>query len=91
MAHKSKAPQGNPDLRQAILEIVDNQLQANDPPETRQTYDRLKEMGYNDGEARNLIGCVMMNEIYEIMGTNKPYNHDRYVAALNKLPTLPWD
>ncbi len=28
----------NPYLKSAILEVVNNQLEANDPPETRQTH-----------------------------------------------------
>ena len=30
--------QGNPHLKAAILEVVENQMRDNDPPETRQTY-----------------------------------------------------
>jgi len=38
----------NPHLKSSILEVVDNQLQANDPPETRQTFDRLISVGYSE-------------------------------------------
>jgi len=31
----------NPHLKAAILQVVDNQILANDPPETKQTLDRL--------------------------------------------------
>jgi len=31
----------NPQLKATILEVVSNQLRANDPPETRETLDRL--------------------------------------------------
>ena len=49
----------NPYLKSAILDVVDNQLQANDPPETRQTFDRLISEGYSEDEAKKLIGCVV--------------------------------
>jgi hypothetical protein len=35
----------SPYLQSAILEVVDNQLKANDPPETRQTFDCLVSEG----------------------------------------------
>jgi hypothetical protein len=37
----------NPYLKSAILEVVDNQLKANDPPETRKTLKRLPTEGYS--------------------------------------------
>jgi hypothetical protein len=43
-------------LQQAILEVVENQLRANDPPETRQTLDRLLASGYSRKDAIKLIG-----------------------------------
>ena len=49
-------------LKSAILEVVENQLQANDPPETRQAYDRLISEGYSEVEVKKLIGCVVSSE-----------------------------
>ena len=31
----------NPELGEVILEVVDNQLRVGEPPETRETFDRL--------------------------------------------------
>ena len=39
-------------LKNAIMEVVDNQLKSNDPPETCQTYDRLISEGYSKKEAK---------------------------------------
>ena len=46
-------------VRKSFLEIVDNQLRANDPPQTKQTLDRLIREGYSENEARRLISCVV--------------------------------
>ncbi|MBX2925834.1 MAG: hypothetical protein KF746_26805 [Chitinophagaceae bacterium] len=46
----------NPVAGEQILQIVDNQLKSNDPPETRQTYDRLLQSGITDKNARMYIG-----------------------------------
>ena len=57
----------NPHLKSAILEVVDNQLKANDPPETRQTFDRLISEGYSEEEAKKLIGSVVTVEIFDVL------------------------
>ena len=59
-------------LKSAILEVIDNQLQANDPPETRQTFDRLISEKYSEEEAKELIGCVVTSEIFDVL---KKRNH----------------
>src|SRR6266567_3979216 len=41
----------NPHLKAAILEVVENQIRASDPPETRQTFERLLAAGYSRKEA----------------------------------------
>ena len=81
----------NPYLKSAILEVVDNQLQENDPPETRQTFDRLISEGYSEVEAKELIGCVVSSEIFDVMKKNEPFDPGRFAKALNGLPKLPWD
>ena len=82
---------GNERLNKAILEVVDNQLRDLDPPETKETFDRLIEQGYSKEQARTLIGFVVASEIFDILKYMKPYNHERYVAALRRLPELPID
>jgi len=43
-----KRQQGNPHLKQAMLEVVDNQLRDNNPAETGQTYERLMGEGHSE-------------------------------------------
>jgi hypothetical protein len=52
-------PETNPELGRAILEVVENQIRDNDPPETRQTIDRLVEEGYTAEEARRLVSTTV--------------------------------
>jgi hypothetical protein len=78
-------------LRATILEVVANQLATLEPPETKQTYDRLLAQGYSDEQARELLGAVVSNEIFSILKQQQPYDHERYVAALARLPQMPWD
>lgn len=78
-------------LRTAILEVVDNQLRDEDPPQTLAAYERLTGQGHSDEEARNLIGCAVTSEIYDVLKHMKPYNQKRYLRALRQLPRLPWE
>ncbi len=84
-------PPADPVLNAALLEIVDNQLADGKPPETRQTFDRLVRDGYSPDEARGLIGCVVISEISEVMRREEEYDEARFVAALHRLPRLPWE
>ena len=77
-------------VKKAILEVVDNQIRDRNPPATKETFDRLVSDGLARDEARRLIGCVVASEIFDILKHLKPYNEDRYVKALRKLPELPW-
>jgi len=88
---KMKESEGNPYLRAAIMEVVENQLRNNDPPQTRQTFRRLIEAGYSEEEAKRLIGCAISAEIFDVLKKNEPFNLDRFVKALNKLPAMPWE
>lgn len=83
--------QGNPHMKAIILEVVENQMRDNDPPETRKTYDRLIREGHSDEDAKRLIGCVVASEIFDILKKKEEFNHERYVKALNNLPELPED
>jgi hypothetical protein len=77
-------------LNKAILEVVDNQIRDGNPPATKETFDRLVSEGTAKDDARRLIGCVVASEIFGILKHQQPYNEDRYVKALRKLPELPW-
>jgi hypothetical protein len=86
-----KQSEGNPYLEAAIMEVVENQLRGNDPPQTRQTFDRLIDAGYPEKEVKRLIGCVVSAEIFDILKKNEPFSLERFVKGLNKLPAMPWD
>ena len=78
-------------LKSAILEVVDNQLNANDPPDTRKTFERLTSEGYSVDEAKRLIACVVTSEIFDVLKKKESFNLERFVNALNALPKVPYD
>ena len=77
--------------RRMILEVVENQIRDKDPPETRQTLRRLIKEGFSREEAMELIGAVVVNEMYNVLKQKKNFNRKRFVAALRQLPKLPYD
>lgn len=83
--------QTSPQLTAAIMEVVNNQLRDLNPPETKQTYDRLVAIGISDKEARRLIAIVLSSEMFQMLKYKKNYSPERYIASLRKLPQLPWD
>lgn len=83
--------EGSEIARAAIFEIIENQLRDNNPPEVRQTFQRLLAEGQTQEEAMKLIGCAVSVEIFEIMKHQQPFNESRYVENLSKLPEMPWE
>lgn len=76
-------------LRGAVLEALENQLREDEPPEARQTLERLMGEGYSREDAKTLIARVLAIEINEVITTGLSYNQDRYLKALATLPDLP--
>jgi len=51
----------------------------------------LHRQGISREEAVELIGTVVVNEIYNILKQNENFDRKRFVAALRQLPELPHD
>ena len=81
----------NPYARAAIMEVVENQIRDNDPPQTQQTFKRLIAAGHSEKEAKRLIGCVVSAEIYDMLKKKEPFNRERFVKSLDNLPAMPWE
>ena len=75
---------------EAVFEAINNQIQGQNPPETKQTYDRLMKEIKNHDEVMKYIGVVMMAEILDILKSRKPFNKKRYIGRSNKLPDISW-
>jgi hypothetical protein len=81
-------PALNPELREAVLALVEDQLAKNDPPEMRQTLERLVGMGYPRASAHELLAHVIVLEMFDVMARGERYDRARYIAALERLPQL---
>ena len=78
-------------LREQIFEIVNNQLKNNDPPETRVSYDRLKNEGFDDFLIKQMIGACVTVEIFDVIKLGKPFDLERYSRNLGNLPKEPFE
>lgn len=79
----------NPRLKAHFLQIVQNQLDENDPPETKQTYDRLISEGISDEDARIYIAQALCVEVWDCIHNQNVFNLQRFVKNLNRLPEEP--
>lgn len=79
----------NKHLQSAIFEAIDNQLEANEPPETGLTFRRLLDEGHSEYETKQLIGQAMAIELWDIMTNKVSFNEKRYIQNLNNLPKEP--
>jgi hypothetical protein len=79
----------NERLRETIFEVIDNQINANDPPETALTLERLVKEGYTDFQAKQFIGQAVVIEVIDALKNKRPYNEQRYIKNLRNLPKEP--
>lgn len=75
----------NENLKKTILQVVDNQLRENNPPITKNTFERLQQSGYTTQQAKEKIAAILLEEMYDVLKTKQPYNEERYSNKLLKL------
>ena len=78
-------------LRNEIFHIIENQMRDNNPPETKQTYQKLLKMGYSKTDAKKYIGQCVAVELFNIIKHKQPFNEKRYIENLKKLPEQPFE
>lgn len=72
-------------LKKTILEVVDNQLNANDPPCTSEAYQRLQDAGYSKQEAKEKLGAVVQEQIYNALKDGEPFDEESFEQAMNEM------
>jgi len=76
-------------MRAAFMEVVDNQLAANDPPETKQTLDRLISEGWSYDDAKALVCQCIVTEVFRVGKYKEQFNQERFLYNLKNLPDEP--
>ena len=72
-------------LRNEILKIVDNQMEQDNPKETKITFNRLIKSGYSKEEAKEKIAAVITEEMFIMMKEETEFNEKRFVENLKNL------
>lgn len=72
-------------LKKNILAVVSNQINGNNPECARQTFERLVNSSYSEKKAKEMIGAVLIKEMYEILKEQRPFNEQKYVEELKNL------
>jgi hypothetical protein len=75
--------------RQLILAALADQLSSPDTPEVKEHYDRLRGLGVNDPEVRELMATVLAFYIWHTMREDD-YGYDDYLEELATLPKIDW-
>ena len=76
-------------MRAAFMEVVDNQIAANDPPETKQTLNRLISEGWSDEDAKALLAQCVIVEVFRAGKYGEQFNQGRFLYNLKNLPDEP--
>ncbi|MGD0339020.1 MAG: hypothetical protein ABSB78_09545 [Bacteroidota bacterium] len=81
----------NLQLKSVYLDAVESQLRNNNPPETRETLERLREEGLSEDDAKLLIASAIAAESYFILKSRTEFNLERFVRNLKRLPDQSFD
>jgi hypothetical protein len=76
----------SPRLHLSMHEIVANQLWDDEPPETWQTARRLLALGYERHDVLHMLGSAVAGELWHVTHEGVPFDHERFVGALDALP-----
>ncbi|GAB4185498.1 MAG: hypothetical protein Tsb002_09230 [Wenzhouxiangellaceae bacterium] len=74
-----------------VVEVIERQLSANDPPEVNEALCRLMSNGETRENAIRYIAGALIVEILAATQKNEPYNPQRYKKNLERLPREPID
>lgn len=77
--------------REALFKAIENQMKGEGPPETKETFERLRASGYSRKKIMELLACVLLVELDEMVREKRTYDAASYIRKLKALPQLPWE
>ena len=72
-----------------LIQAIENQIESDNPPAAKATYNKLTLVGYEREEILQLMAHVLAVEIDGLVEEYRAFNTEWYEAALRALPTLP--
>lgn len=73
------------ELKETILEVVDNQLSMNEPKCTTDTFERLVASGYSLQEAKERIAEVLLDRMTASLATGKAFDEAEFAKRLYRI------
>jgi hypothetical protein len=74
-------------VRDAMLDTVLGQINTGEPPEVRDTYDRLIDGDHSNSQALQLIAAALRTEMNRMLAEATPFDNARYSELLKKIPS----
>lgn len=72
-----------------LVQAIENQLESENPPAAKATYNKLTLVGYEREEILEMMAHVLAVEIDALLEEDRPFNTEWYEKALRALPELP--
>ena len=72
-----------------LIQAVENQIEAQDPPAAIATLNKLTLVGYPREESLHLMALVLADEINQMLAQDRAFDRERYEGNLRNLPELP--
>ncbi|WP_223472071.1 MULTISPECIES: hypothetical protein [unclassified Pseudomonas] len=76
-------------VENTLIQAIENQIESDNPPAAKATFNKLTLVGYDREEILNLMAHVLAVEIDAILEEDRPFDTQWYEAALRALPELP--
>lgn len=77
------------DLVTSLIPAVEQQLESDQTPFVKETYDRLVENEFSDEEAKQAIALCLADESNRMFIDKRDFDLERYQELLDDLPELP--
>ena len=74
------------DILRGLLQAVDEQLCSPQTDYVKSAYDRLRQLGIGDAQAREEIADCLGEELDAMLSHQRPFNEKNYQDLLNSLP-----
>ena len=71
--------------RDTMIEVIENQLEDNDPEGIVDIFEDLKQKGHTDLEIKETFSAVFEGELYKLNKRNKQFDRDFYLKALKAI------
>ena len=72
-----------------LIEAIENQIEADNPPAAKATFNKLTLVGYERDDILELMAHVLAIEIDALLDQDRPFDTQWYETALRALPELP--